>query len=178
MVYVYACSGIVSDDSFLNDAQKKFVNDTGSLKLKKERLITLFALDSGLREIYGTELRNMDILRRKGGKPYFQNKDVFFNLSHTDSFGVCALSDFEVGVDAEEKTRDISDSLQKRFPDVGNICDWTRREAYGKMLGDGFFAQRKAEHFFRTYFAGNYIITACSEKDEFANELKYVRGGN
>lgn len=84
------------------------------------------------------------------GKPYFRNfPDIFFNISHSGKYVVCAVSDKEVGIDIEGG-RKASISLAKRFfcqEEASWINEedsedrffriWTLKEAYGKAVGCG-----------------------------------------
>lgn len=86
----------------------------------------------------------------KNGKLFIPNTDVFVNLAHSGSYAVCAVSDSEVGVDAElVKTPDLgiakrffteeeyafiksSDSPQNAFYDI-----WVKKESFVKAVGKG-----------------------------------------
>jgi len=85
------------------------------------------------------------------GKPSLASyPDIHFNLSHSGTLAVCAVSDRPVGVDAEE--------LTPYAPDVASVCFqpretawvereadrglaftrlWTRKESWLKYLGTG-----------------------------------------
>ena len=49
---------------------------------------------------------NFEIKRTENGKPYIDG-DIHFSLSHTDSLTICAVSDKNIGADAE-KIRSIN----------------------------------------------------------------------
>ena len=82
------------------------------------------------------------------GKPYLANRDdAFFSLSHSGNWVFCAVSDKEVGLDAQALTpyreavaarcftaeeRAWIDGNDKRFTDL-----WTMKEAYLKFTGFG-----------------------------------------
>ena len=89
------------------------------------------------------------------GKPFLKNKRLQFNLSHTDTMAVVAVTeDAEIGVDIENLNRKVEyDDLAKRF-----FCEaeyqklvqvypkrktnaffncWTRKEAFIKAVGEG-----------------------------------------
>ena len=49
-----------------------------------------------------------ELSRSKGehGKPFFQrHPEIHFNISHSGDLVVCAVSDFEIGIDIQEKER-------------------------------------------------------------------------
>lgn len=90
----------------------------------------------------------------KKGKPYFRDYPVFFNLSHSGAYVLCAVSDREVGADIQKCVSVEEERLAGRFFSEEE-CDalrrcvtdeerrrlffrlWVRKEAYGKLLGEG-----------------------------------------
>ena len=44
----------------------------------------------------------------KRGKPYFVDTPVYFSITHTKNHAFCVLSNTPVGIDAEEKDRNIN----------------------------------------------------------------------
>jgi len=88
----------------------------------------------------------------KYGKPYLKNySDIHFNLSHSEKYVACAVSDSPVGVDIEY-VQDIDLSLAKQFfygTEYEHILNnnnqkkaffelWVLKESYMKMTGLGF----------------------------------------
>ena len=88
----------------------------------------------------------------KYGKPYLKNySDVYFNLSHSEKYVACAVSDSPVGVDIEY-IHDVDLNLAKYFfygseyEYVLNNSNqnkaffelWVLKESYMKMTGLGF----------------------------------------
>ncbi|MDD2797282.1 MAG: 4'-phosphopantetheinyl transferase superfamily protein [Bacteroidales bacterium] len=87
----------------------------------------------------------------ESGKPYLENREFKFNISHTGSGFLIAISRQSIGVDLEEKLfSDHSDALdfafsdeEKRFCKNGEMNQnrfytvWTAKEAYCKALGIG-----------------------------------------
>ena len=89
----------------------------------------------------------------ENGKPYIENVPVHFNLSHSGTFALCAVSDHEVGCDIERIARaDLK--IAKRFftaseyasilaaptEDEQNIVFfrlWTLKESFLKVTGQG-----------------------------------------
>lgn len=117
-----------------------------------ESLAAGLLLDYALRE-YGLCERDMEYTENEHGKPFFANRpDIKFNLSHSGGYAVCAVSDTEIGIDAE-KYGDAKDTLEiaKRYFTAGeyeyikNSADtkttffslWTRKESLLKAIGTG-----------------------------------------
>lgn len=83
-------------------------------------------------------------------KPYAENADICFNISHSHELVICAVNDKPIGVDIE-KIREIKDRLidyvctaeEKDFINNENEKQkcffeiWTAKEAYFKCLGTG-----------------------------------------
>lgn len=91
------------------------------------------------------------------GKPYFENIPLFFSLSHSGEYVLCAVSERELGADIQKiQSADVL-KLAKRFFSESECrtlegCEshrerqrlffgfWTRKEAYGKLTGEGLAA--------------------------------------
>lgn len=86
------------------------------------------------------------------GKPYFRDYPIYFNLSHSGDYVLCALSPEEVGADIQQHRAGARGQIAARFFSPreiaalagGRECDnelffrlWTRKEAYGKLTGEG-----------------------------------------
>ncbi len=85
------------------------------------------------------------------GKPYFADSCLYFSISHTKHYAFCALSEKNIGIDAEETQRKIDLRLaekilspleKKRFDAAEDkpaalLKLWVLKEAAGKLTGDG-----------------------------------------
>lgn len=151
-------------------------------------------LQKGMKEEYGLEISEKDIIRSDFGKPFFKNyPHIFFSISHCEGLAVCLISNSNCGVDAE-RIRPVRDGVVRRvfsqdekewlYSRQGNERDifftslWTLKEAFAKTDGRGisvmgnigFFGDGKticssAEgYFFRQFFDGKYIISVCTEE--------------
>ena len=49
------------------------------------------------------------------GKPYFPGSDLHFSITHTKTTVFCAISDREIGIDAEDLDRKVSPSLAQKI---------------------------------------------------------------
>ena len=85
------------------------------------------------------------------GKPYFTEGGPHFSISHTKSRAFCVVSDYPVGIDAEELDRAIDLRLadkilsptEKQFFDAAEdhrltlLKFWVLKEAQAKETGEG-----------------------------------------
>lgn len=85
------------------------------------------------------------------GKPYFPDSPWHFSISHTKRHVFCALSDQNIGIDAEEADREISLKLAEKIlsapeyerytaaadPRLALLKLWVLKEAMGKRSGEG-----------------------------------------
>lgn len=105
-------------------------------------------------------ITGVDISRTEKGKPYLANNNplgITFNVSHSEDSSLLALSRKEnLGVDIERTGRikcwlgvmklsmsqyeqDEILKYSKHEQEAAFIRVWTRKEAYTKAIGDGFF---------------------------------------
>ena len=83
------------------------------------------------------------------GKPYFPASDWHFSISHTKNHAFCVLSRENIGLDAEEMGRRVSENLISRYlspkeqerlganPQDAALRLWVLKEAEGKRAGKG-----------------------------------------
>ena len=91
------------------------------------------------------------ILTTDRGKPYFPDSDLHFSISHTHHHAFCVLSEYNVGIDAEEVDRNINLKLADRIlspgeraqyesaadPRTALLTFWVLKEAAAKLSGEG-----------------------------------------
>ncbi|MBQ3046269.1 MAG: 4'-phosphopantetheinyl transferase superfamily protein [Clostridia bacterium] len=102
------------------------------------------------------------------GKPYAKGLPVYFNISHSGDYAVCAVSDCEIGIDIEkikpfniraaEKFAADSEKKYIRSHQNGFFEIWTLKEAYFKCIGTGLGKDIK-----NVYFEVSQNGIACSE---------------
>ena len=92
-----------------------------------------------------------EIAIEERGKPYFVNSPWHFSISHTKRRVFCALSEGNVGIDAEKTDRDInlrlaekilSPAERERFDAAADkrlalLKFWVLKEAAAKLSGEG-----------------------------------------
>lgn len=115
-----------------------------------QRLGAYELLALALREGYG--LPHMPRVERRAlGKPFFPALPaLYFNISHSGPWSVCAVGDEEVGADVERvRPRSaglaryaLTDREYQQFQALGASWEdfytlWTAREAWSKYTGEG-----------------------------------------
>lgn len=92
-----------------------------------------------------------EILATDRGKPYFKDAALHFSISHTKHYAFCALSERNIGIDAEETDRRIDLRLAEKILSPGEkeqyaaardksvalLTFWVLKEAAGKLTGQG-----------------------------------------
>lgn len=85
------------------------------------------------------------------GKPYFPGSGWHFSVTHTSRRVFCALSDREIGIDAEELDRNVNLALAEKILSPGEkaqfdaagdkrralLTFWVLKEAQAKRTGEG-----------------------------------------
>ena len=161
-----------------------------SMKKEKNRFRSVIGYMLGVQIInkkYGIEKNNIEFFFDDNGKPFVKNAEIFISISHSDDLVICAVSDNPIGVDTE-KIRNINLRTVRKFctedekvyifgknpdeNDFKNVSNdtlirlfeiWTKKEAYGKMLGKGILYDMKNTDvsFVETQKFGDYIISVC-----------------
>lgn len=92
-----------------------------------------------------------EILITDRGKPYFADGFLHFSISHTPHHAFCVLSKDNVGIDAEERNRNINLKLAEKIlspaeklqfdtaadPSKALLTFWVLKEAAAKLSGEG-----------------------------------------
>ena len=110
-------------------------------------------LEYVLKRLFPKVEHPLEIAVAQGGKPYLANyPDIYFNLSHSGEWAVCAISESPVGVDiqhCDEGRRDVAsrffhreeirylDGLPQFRRDEGFYRLWTLKESFVKATGRG-----------------------------------------
>ncbi len=136
-LYLYRLGGFLCKAALSSKAEKNRLISETAYRLLEERITELTGIDAV-------------ISKTEKGKPYIVDSPLFISISHTENTILLAVSDGEIGVDAEAvrtfsvhtKERLFSDNEQK-FINSGNADEratilWTLREAICKATGEGF----------------------------------------
>lgn len=120
---------------------------------KYQRKLADELLDYGLQEMFQVDGTEKRIEKESNGKPFLKGMEQYhFNISNTDGMVVCAVSDMEIGVDAEKK-KPFRKGILRKCAGPGekayileaeeNVQQdlffrlWTLKESYIKMTGEG-----------------------------------------
>lgn len=147
-----AGAGLLLQKALLDYAEWKIsgaesVERTGQIPLES------FSVEELLSVIKGT-VAEPAYRYGSNGKPYLVDQPFQFNLSHSDSYVFCGVSEQEIGVDIQRMQSGEKLRLAKRFfsareCQVLEDCEdeeirrqtffrmWTRKEACGKLTGRG-----------------------------------------
>lgn len=106
-----------------------------------------------LRQLWQTHLAGEmpEIAVTDRGKPYFVGSNWHFSISHTKRRAFCALSEENVGIDAEEADRNINLHLAEKILSpaekaqfeaaadkrIALLKFWVLKEAAAKLSGEG-----------------------------------------
>lgn len=121
------------------------------------------------------------ILKSKNGKPYLENSNIFYNISHKNKMVGLIISNSEVGLDIEyidtenikrESTLKYFFTEKERESITNNeelLTLWTKKESYiklnGGMLRDAIGLDiNNINVIYDTFKLDNYIITICKSK--------------
>ncbi len=140
------------------------------------------------------------ISKNEYGKPV-SDSGIEFNLSHSGEYVLLAISEYAVGCDIEKvkfvkaerlgeivfcenEMNKISESQdkQKAFFEL-----WTKKESLLKCMGKGFHRSAKSvdvsgdtytedgiKYYFKTWYFSDYIISVCSEKNDFPKNPEFI----
>ena len=116
-------------------------------------------LIKGFKEYYNIDYNNINIIYNKYGKPYIENSNIYFNISHSNEYVIVVFSDKEIGVDIEYIHGNINtmnifcNKLEKEYinGEITKLFDvFTYKEAYIKMLGTSIINIKEINYFDNT----------------------------
>lgn len=158
--------GFLKDDKVFDEAYSKVCAERqakiDAVKSKGDKILSLGAglLLKKAFEKNGIEYEGAKFSCNEYGKPFVENRSVFFSLSHSRSCVACAVSDRKVGCDIEA-VRDVGGNLAKRFFSDSEyktllLCRtkeekldaffriWTAKESFLKAVGTGIRVSLKS----------------------------------
>ncbi len=188
------------DDDFtekIKDAERKFFLSDKLFRCNRLSLCGRVLLGYILKNYYG--IASFAYRYGENGKPYLENRDIFFSISHSGNYVVCCISENEIGCDIE-KIKDYNPKVGKRFftkkeaellenkdtEDIFFAKLWTLKESILKKEGTGIsggldtycFADYISEESFTAYGCsffscrlGEYMLSVCSDNTDVETEF-------
>ena len=128
----------------------------------------------------------LETKRGEYGKPYIKERDLYYHISHSGNMIVCAVADYEVGIDAEavhNMTPDMKGMIcrngegenvpEEESVAVEYLCKlWTVKESYVKWLGTGFSIPFGS---ITAHITGDRITCTSQERTEGACKFQSIR---
>lgn len=183
------------NENLIREEQLNKITSFKSLKRQKESLSAYQLLSLMLKDINVT---NYKINYNKYHKPYLNNEEVFFNISHSEKYVLVGLASVLIGIDIEKIDKRVL-KIEKKFMNEeiksSNKEDeltklWTLKEAFIKSFDDGATFEFKKiiilkdNQIYNLSYEGNkrvckvikfedYYISVClNEEDEFLIDFK------
>lgn len=170
--------------NFINNLEK--IDDERKAKIERYKRTDdkLRSLGAGMLLNYIKEKYDVSdkVLIDRHGKPYFENQNIYFNISHSGNYVIAAVSNYEIGIDIQRVKEDKHRVAEKNFltsecdfingaeDDLGKMerfCQiWTAKEAYLKNIGMGL---RKPLNSFEVAIENNELYLPDN------NELKLIQ---
>ncbi len=169
--------------SLMSESKKQRVDRFRFTKDKKRTVAGELLARKMIAGYCGVKAEDIVFNQNRYSKPYAENLDVQFNISHSYDLVVCAVSNKPVGVDIE-KVRELDDKvisfactgeeyayvnekpLEKEEKLKCFFKIWTFKEAYFKCQGTGIndlksvsYFDNTINHFNREESYGEYIIS-------------------
>lgn len=135
----------------------------------KQKITADYLCRKAVSEFSSVSANDIIIKKTASGKPYAENARAEFSISHSKEIVACAVSENEIGIDAE-KIRSVNFRAAARFATeeeiayIGESIErffeiWTLKEAYFKCIGTGLGADIK-----NVSFRIENGVVECSEK--------------
>ncbi len=166
--------------SEMSEERKNAVLRYRSRDDRKRTVLGEILAKQGISEYIGREKAAIKLARTEKGKPFAVGEDIHFSVAHCDDLAVCAVSESNIGIDAERLrpvNLDITriacneSDLEFVFSDSSPEAQarrflllWTAKEAYFKFIGTGItnlksVCYRELEPHCRVFEQEGYIIT-------------------
>lgn len=176
--------------SLMSEKKKRRVDRFRFQDDKKRTVVGEMLARQSISEWCGVPEESITFEIAEHGKPYAKGLNVEFNISHSADMVVCVVDDNPVGVDIE-KIRPVDLNTAKRIfskdeiryifeciPDIEDYNHylnyavlqrffeiWTKKEAYGKLVGIGIDPEIKLNSYFKSLFKNEYCITIATFKN-------------
>ena len=158
MLYASDITALKSDEKFMallpklterrREKMRAYAHRNDALRSMAAELLLFHALTES-----GIDPRSVSVCETEEGKPHLEGvRDFHFNLSHSGSLAVCAVSFLPVGCDVQKITGAKLELARRFAPEEYEIITahtgdkardllfrfWTAKESYIKAVGTGF----------------------------------------
>lgn len=169
------------DLSFIEDALplniKEKYNKITDIKYYKISILGYFLLVRAIYDYYGFYY----FPDFKEGKPFDNNLDFNFNITHSKDKVILIVSKDDVGIDLEyykEVSRSLKERLFKddKLSDKNAIIKWTKLESIYKLEGNGVSINKKIDlkkYKVKTHLYEDYVISIAKYRTKL--NLKFWR---
>ena len=157
--YIYIASVLPDEDkwhglrNWISEEAYRELSHIKNERVRFFRLVGESLVRYVLKDRWNIAPSSYQIVRQAKGKPYLKGEsELFFNISHSGNYLVCAFSDREVGVDIE-KRKEARMKVANRFfhpVEVENLMQedqegrdrlfydlWAIKESFLKYIGTG-----------------------------------------
>lgn len=178
--------------TLITDEKKERINKMRFEDDKKRSVVGEMLIKKAVSHITGVSSEEISLRTTSNGKPYIEDSDIHFNISHCQDWVVCAIHNKPIGVDIE-KIRPINLKIAKRFftaeeqnyvfsripkeEDFDKTADsdmlkrffevWTGKEAYLKYKGTGITDSLNTlsvnENNLKTEYFDDYVVRIYTE---------------
>ena len=149
------------DLNVLKIYKMKKINKYYSYKDILRSFVGEMLLIKGLNDFYNIDYNDVNIVLNDFGKPYIENNNIYYNISHSNDYVIVAFSNNEIGVDIQYIYGDLNtkkifcndDEIKYIGNDINKLFDvYTFKESYIKMLGIDLLCIKDVN------FSGNYNV--------------------
>ena len=170
---------------FVSNEKKNRISNTQNSQDAKNMLLGDVLARKEISSISKIDEKNIKFSTNLYGKPYLvDNPNIYFNISHSGNYIVCAISDKPVGIDIEIIkpanlkiakrffTTDEYEYVMENQHDYRFYEIWTKKESITKMLGRGLHMplssfsvlnlNKKQFEFYNVYIDKMVICHTCS----------------
>ena len=161
MKYLLENLNNISEDNthLFHHAKKEKIEKAQTLTARKQSILGEQLLIKGLQIFYHLSYSKLNFTIHNSGKPYILGNPIYYNISHSHDYCICAFSETEIGVDIEKirvidkKTISFfATTKEEQYIFQSNIDInkrafeiFTLKEAYFKMLGTGITDLKNVE---------------------------------
>ena len=134
----------------LSDYRVEKLRTVKASLLRNQMISAELLLNRAVKDWNPEQVFPLPIAKESNGKPVFMGLPLCFSLSHSGRYAACAISDYIVGLDIQERAavrnalvhRSFSEKerhylLRAQDTDLAFTKIWSLKESYSKALGTG-----------------------------------------